>query len=79
MRGIDLNYIPCECYRFQEALDSALKDFSIPYFAGITTLLVNGQRLLLTEALSVAERELMGEYAHLWPLTKVGSVVGLLH
>ncbi len=43
---------------------------------GITSLLVNGKQVLLTDALSAAEKELMGDYAHLWPLTKVLYMYG---
>ena len=45
--------------------------------AGITSLLVGGRSVLLTEALSVAERELMGHHAPLWPLTKVLDIGGM--
>ena len=45
--------------------------------AGITSLLVNGRPVLLTEALAVAERELMGGFSSSWPLTKVLDIGGV--
>lgn len=44
---------------------------------GITSLRVGGRSVLLTEALSVAEGELMGHHAPLWPLTKVLDIGGV--
>jgi len=45
--------------------------------AGITSLLVNGQPVLLTEALVVAAEELMGGFSPSWPLTKVLDIGGV--
>lgn len=45
--------------------------------AGITSLLVNGQPVLLTEALVVAPEELMGGFSPSWPLTKVLDIGGV--
>lgn len=44
--------------------------------AGVTSLLISGHAVLLTAALEVAERELMGSYASFWPLTKVLDIGG---
>ena len=45
---------------------------------GITSLLVNNRPVLLTEALKVAEVELMGTgFSKQWPLTKVLDIGGL--
>lgn len=38
--------------------------------------MVGERRVLLTDALRVAGRELMGDYASLWPLTKVLDIGG---
>lgn len=46
------------------------------FFSGITVLRVGDQHVLMTEALKVAEDDLMGEYASLWPLTKVLDIGG---
>lgn len=43
---------------------------------GVTSLLVGGWQALLTEALAVAETELMGGCGQLWPLTKVLDIGG---
>ncbi len=43
---------------------------------GLTSLLINSKRILLTSALEVAEQELMGKYANLWPLTKILDIGG---
>ena len=39
-------------------------------------LRVGDRYVLMTEALKVAEKELMGGYASLWPLTKVLDIGG---
>lgn len=39
--------------------------------------MVNGCPILLTEALAVAEKELMGEFSSSWPLTKVLDIGGV--
>ena len=39
-------------------------------------LRVGERRVLMTEALKVAEEELMGGYGSLWPLTKVLDIGG---
>ena len=39
--------------------------------------MVNGCPVLLTEALAVAEKELMGEFSSSWPLTKVLDIGGV--
>lgn len=43
---------------------------------GVTSLVVGDRCVLLTKALEVAEDELMGKYASLWPLTKVLDIGG---
>lgn len=45
-------------------------------FAGVTSLLIQGQPVLLTSLLEVAECELMGGFADSWPLTKVLDIGG---
>ena len=44
--------------------------------AGITSLLIGDQLVSLPTALRVAEKELMGDYAALWPLTKILDIGG---
>jgi hypothetical protein len=39
-------------------------------------LLIHGQPVLLTSVLEVAEHEVMGGFAKLWPLTKVLDIGG---
>ena len=39
-------------------------------------MIVGDNHVLLTEALKAAEDKLMGEYASLWPLTKVLDIGG---
>lgn len=51
--------------------------FSDPFLVGITSLLINGRPVLLTDALKWAESELMGSYARLWPLTKLLDIGGV--
>ena len=43
---------------------------------GLTSLLIRDHPVPLTSALEVAERELMGEFASCWPLTKVLDIGG---
>ena len=43
---------------------------------GLTSLIVCGKKVHLTEALQVAETELMGKYSQSWPLTKVLDIGG---
>ena len=43
---------------------------------GLTSLLINGQSFPLPQALEVAEKELMGDYCNVWPLTKVLDIGG---
>ena len=38
---------------------------------------MNGRPVLLTEALAVVERELMGGFSSSWPLTKVMDIGGV--
>ena len=51
--------------------------FLLPVLEGITSLLVRGRAVLLTEALREAGSTLMGDHAHLWPLTKVLDIGGV--
>lgn len=44
---------------------------------GITSLLIRGKPVRLTEALKWAESELMGCHAHHWPLTKLLDIGGV--
>ncbi|XP_064381974.1 uncharacterized protein LOC135330924 [Halichondria panicea] len=44
---------------------------------GITSLLIGDQLVSLPTALRVAEKELMGDYAALWPLTKILDIGGV--
>lgn len=46
------------------------------FTVGITSVIIGDNRVLLTEALKVAEDKLMGGYASLWPLTKVLDIGG---
>lgn len=57
-------------------MDHDCLDVSNYSFIGVTSLLINNRPILLTSALEVAERELMGDYAHSWPLTKVLDIGG---
>ncbi len=43
---------------------------------GLTSLIVNGEKIYLTKALQCAENELMGKYSDSWPLTKVLDIGG---
>ena len=43
---------------------------------GLTSLMVEGGTVLLRDAVKVAEQELMGRFASLWPLTKVLDIGG---
>ena len=45
--------------------------------AGLTSLLIRGKPILLTEAIKWAESELMGTHAHHWPLTKLLDIGGV--
>lgn len=45
--------------------------------AGLTSLLIRGEPVLLTEAMKWAESELMGSHAHHWPLTKLLDIGGV--
>lgn len=45
--------------------------------AGVTSLLIRGRPVLLTDALKWAESELMGSFAQLWPLTKMLDIGGV--
>ena len=45
--------------------------------AGLTSLLIRGKPILLTEAIKWAESELMGSHAHNWPLTKLLDIGGV--
>ena len=43
---------------------------------GITSLIFGEQLIPLPTALELAEKELMGEYSSLWPLTKILDIGG---
>ena len=43
---------------------------------GLTSLIINGNKVYLSEALKLAENELMGKYSDSWPLTKVLDIGG---
>ena len=43
---------------------------------GLTELILQEETILFRDALKYAERELMGEYASQWPLTKVLDIGG---
>ena len=52
------------------------RDHIYPSSPGITSLLINNRPVLLTSVLEVAEKELMGDFASSWPLTKVLDIGG---
>ena len=43
---------------------------------GLTEIKIGENTLLLKDALKIAEKELMGEYTHQWPLTKILDIGG---